>query len=121
MENRIVIALLEVNDEMAIAEDLGTIEYLEKEFSYMMEMNDNGINLVNARVLDADDKYDTKAIELTSQIFDEHEKPVATDDELIGILGQLLDDQEEDVEMSEKVRQGIYDVYKALCTRVNNW
>ena len=45
----------------------------------------------------------------------------ATDEELIGILGQLLDEHEDDVEMSEKVRQGISDVYSALCARVNEW
>jgi hypothetical protein len=49
------------------------------------------------------------------------ERTYATDDELIGILGQLLDDQEPDTEMSEKVRKGIHDVYSALVTRVNNW
>ena len=48
-------------------------------------------------------------------------KSYATDDELIGILGQLLDEQEEDVKMSEKVRNGIEQVYSALCARVNNW
>ena len=49
------------------------------------------------------------------------EKIYATDDELIGILGQLLDEHEDDVKMCEKVRQGIYEVYSALCARVNNW
>ena len=39
------------------------------------------------------------------------------DMEIIGILGQLLDDNEDDVEMSEKVRKGISDVYTALCFR----
>ncbi len=50
-----------------------------------------------------------------------NEKLYATDDELIGILGQLLDDNEQDVLMSEKVRNGIQEVYSALCCRVNNW
>ena len=45
----------------------------------------------------------------------------ADDEELVGILGQLLDEQEDDVEMSEKVRQGIYNVYSTLCARINNW
>lgn len=49
------------------------------------------------------------------------EKLYATDGELIGILGQLLDEHEDNVEMSEKVRQGIETVYSALCTRENNW
>ena len=42
------------------------------------------------------------------------EKLYATDEELVGILGQLLDE----VEMSEKVRQGIQDVYSVLCARI---
>ena len=49
------------------------------------------------------------------------EKIYATDEELVGILGQLLDEHEDDVEMSEKVRQGIQNVYYALCARINNW
>lgn len=49
------------------------------------------------------------------------DKIYITDEELIGILGQLLDEHEPDVEMSEKVRKGIYDVYSALCVRENNW
>ena len=49
------------------------------------------------------------------------DKIYATDEELIGILGQLLDDNETDVKMSEKVRQGIYEVYSALVARENNW
>ena len=49
------------------------------------------------------------------------EKIYATDEELIGVLGQLLDEHEDDVEMTEKVRQVIYDVYSALVARENNW
>ena len=49
------------------------------------------------------------------------EKLYVTDGELIGILGQLLDEHEDDVEMSERVRQGIEDVYTALCVRENQW
>ncbi len=49
------------------------------------------------------------------------EKLYATDEELVGILGQLLDEDEEDIEMSEKVRSSIEQVYSALCARVNNW
>lgn len=36
------------------------------------------------------------------------------DEEMIGILGQLLDEHEDDVVMSEKVRKGIEEVYTAL-------
>ena len=38
-------------------------------------------------------------------------------EEMIGILGQLLDEHEDDVVMSEKVRQGIEGVYTALVER----
>ena len=63
---RTVIALLEIDDNQAIAEDLGTIEFLEKVCSYC-----SVINLQEARILDDDDKYDAKAIELAKQIFEE--------------------------------------------------
>ena len=63
---RTVIALLEIDDEQAIAEDLGTIEFLEKACSYC-----SVINLQEARILDDDDEYDAKAIELANQIFEE--------------------------------------------------
>ena len=65
---RTVIALLEVCDDRAIAEDLGTIDYLERKFSCLQE---SGIYLNSARILDDDDKYDAKAIELANQIFEE--------------------------------------------------
>lgn len=39
------------------------------------------------------------------------------DEEMIGILGQLLDEHEDDVIMSEKVRKGIEEVYTALVER----
>lgn len=38
-------------------------------------------------------------------------------EEMIGILGQLLDEHEDDVVMSEKVRKGIEEVYTALVER----
>ena len=63
---RTVIALLEIDDDKAIAEGLGTIEFLEKVCSYC-----SVINLQEARILDDDDEYDTKAIELAKQIFEE--------------------------------------------------
>ena len=67
---RQVIAMLKVDDDRAIAEDLGTIEYLEREFGWLEQ---SGISLQNARILDDDDKYDTKAIELVNKIFEEEE------------------------------------------------
>jgi hypothetical protein len=65
---RTVIALLEIYDDKAIAEDLGTIEYLEREFGWLEQ---SGIRLDNARILDDDDEYDAKAIELANKIFEE--------------------------------------------------
>ena len=65
---RNVIVMLEVDDDKAIAEDLGTIEYLEREFGWLRE---SGIFLQNARILDDDDECDTKAIELANKIFEE--------------------------------------------------
>ena len=65
---RKVIAIIEVDDDRAIAEDLGTIEYLEREFGWLEQ---SGISLQNARILDDDDEYDAKAIELANKIFEE--------------------------------------------------
>lgn len=65
---RTVIAILEVDDDRAIAEDLGTIEYLEREFGWLEQ---SGISLQNARILDDDDEYDAKAIYLAEEIFEE--------------------------------------------------
>ena len=67
---RKVIALLEVDDDKAIAEDIGTIDYLEREMGWVA---DSGIYLQNARILDDDDKHDAKAIELADKIFNEEE------------------------------------------------
>ena len=63
---RKIIAMIDVDDDRAIAEDLGTIEFLEKVCSYC-----SVINLTNARILDDDDRYDAKAIELANKIFEE--------------------------------------------------
>lgn len=65
---RTVIVMLKVDDDRAIAEDLGTIDYLEREFGWLEQ---SGISLQNARILDDDDKYDAKAIELANKIFEE--------------------------------------------------
>ena len=65
---RKIIAMLEVDDDKAIAEDLGTIEYLEREFGWLQA---SAISLDAARILDDDDEYDTKAIEMANQIFEE--------------------------------------------------
>ena len=63
---RKIIAIIEVDDNMAIAEDLGTIEYLEKEFGCLA---DSGIFVKNAKILDDDDKCDAEAIKLANTIF----------------------------------------------------
>ena len=65
---RTIIAMIEVDEENAINEDLSTIGYLEREFGWL---SDSGIYLGNARILDDDDKYDAKAIELANKIFEE--------------------------------------------------
>lgn len=63
---RTVIALLEVDDDMAIAEDLGTIDYLEREFGWL---ENSKIFLKEAKILDIDDKNDGRAIVLANSIF----------------------------------------------------
>ena len=65
---RKVIAMLEVDDDKAITEDLGTISYVEREFGWLAE---SGIFLQDARILDDDDEFDIKAIELANKIFKE--------------------------------------------------
>lgn len=65
---RIAVAIIEIDDEQAIAEDCGTIEYLEREFGWL---DQSGIYLQNARILDDDDECDANAIKLANQIFEE--------------------------------------------------
>jgi hypothetical protein len=65
---RKIVAVIEVDDARAIAEDMGTIDYLEREFGWLEQ---SGIILENARVLDDDDPYDAKAIAATKTIFEE--------------------------------------------------
>lgn len=67
---RTVVAILEVDDDRAIEEKLGTIAYIEKEFGWLEE---SGIFLSDARILDDDDKYDANAIALVDKIFNEGE------------------------------------------------
>lgn len=65
---RKVVAIIEVDDDKAIAEDLGTIEYLEREFGWLEQ---SGVSLQNARILDDDDESDINAIALANKIFEE--------------------------------------------------
>ena len=65
---RKVIAMLFVDDDKAIADGLGTLDYLEKEFGWLEQ---SGVFMQSARILDADDKDDANAIEMTNKIFEE--------------------------------------------------
>ena len=64
---RKVVVMVEIDDSLAVKEDLGTIEYLEREFGWLKP---SGIFLRNAKILDDDDKEDEAAIELASKIFE---------------------------------------------------
>lgn len=64
---RKVIVMLEVDDDRADNEGLGTIDYVERECGWLEE---SGITLCNAQILDDDDEYDTKSIELANRIFE---------------------------------------------------
>lgn len=63
---RKIIAMIEIDDGKAIKEDLGAIDYLDREFGWLLE---SGIILKEARILDDDDEYDVEAIELANKIF----------------------------------------------------
>ena len=65
---RKVIAIIEVDDDKAINRGVGTLDFLEQELGLLMH---RGVYLQNARILDEDDEYDTKAIELANKIFEE--------------------------------------------------
>ena len=65
---RTVVAIIEVDDERGWAEDIGPLDYLEREFGWLEQ---SGVYLQDARILDDDDPYDAKAIEATKTIFKE--------------------------------------------------
>ena len=69
MERRILTELF-VEDERAIEEDLGTIDYIKREAGWMSE---SGIRIGNMRILDDDDPEDTKARDLADKIFNSEE------------------------------------------------
>lgn len=72
MERRILAELF-VEDDRAIEEDLGTIDYVEREAGWMSE---SGISVGQMRVLDDDDPEDAKASDLADKIFkSEENKP----------------------------------------------
>ena len=69
MERRILAELF-VEDDNAIEEDLGTIDYVEREAGWMEE---SGIRVGNMRILDDDDPEDAKASDLADKIFNSEE------------------------------------------------
>lgn len=69
MERRILAELF-VEDEKAVEEDLGTIDYVEREAGWMSE---SGIRVGDMRILDDDDPEDAKASDLADKIFNSEE------------------------------------------------
>ena len=69
MERRILAELF-VEDDRAIEEDLGTIDYVEREAGWMSE---SGISVGHMRILDEDDPEDAKASDLADKIFNSEE------------------------------------------------
>lgn len=69
MERRILAELF-VEDDHAIEEDLGTIDYVEREAGWMSE---RGIRVGQMRILDDDDPEDVKASDLADKIFNSEE------------------------------------------------
>ena len=65
MERRILAELF-VEDDRAIEEDLGTIDYVEREAGWMSE---SGISVGQMRILDEDDPEYAKASDLADKIF----------------------------------------------------
>lgn len=63
-------AELFVEDDRAIEEDLGTIDYVEREAGWMSE---SGIRVGDMRILDDDDPEDAKASDLADKIFKSEE------------------------------------------------
>ena len=69
MERRILAELF-VEDDKAIEEDLGTIDYVKREAGWMSE---SGISVGQMRILDDDDPEDAKASDLADKIFNSEE------------------------------------------------
>lgn len=67
---RKILAELFVEDDRAIEEDLGTIDYVEREAGWM---SDSGISVGQMRILDDDDPEDAKASDLADKIFNSEE------------------------------------------------
>lgn len=63
---RKLILLVDVDESFAIEEDIGTIDYLEREFGWL---NDSGIYLDQTRIVDEDDIEDKELVKLVDKIF----------------------------------------------------
>ena len=74
MERRILAELF-VDDDRAIEEDMGTIDYVEMEAGWMSE---SGISIGRMRILDDDDPEDAKASDLADKIFNSEENKLTT-------------------------------------------
>ena len=71
---RRILAELFVEDDRAIEEDLGTIDYVKREAGWMLE---SGISVGQMRILDDDDPEDAKASDLADKIFNSEENKPA--------------------------------------------
>ena len=87
MERRILAELF-VEDDRAIEEDLGTIDYVEREAG---RMSDSGIRVGDMRILDDDDPEDAKASDLADKIFNSEENA----DQFVWevVIESVLDDE----------------------------
>ena len=87
MERRILAELF-VDDDRAIEEDMGTIDYVEMEAGWMSE---SGISVGRMRILDDDDTEDAKASDLADKIFNSEEN----DAEIVWevVIESVLDDE----------------------------
>ena len=87
MERRILAELF-VDDDRAIEEDMGTIDYVEMEAGWMSE---SGISVGRMRILDDDDPEDAKASDLADKIFKSEEN----DAEIVWevVIESVLDDE----------------------------
>lgn len=63
---RRVVAIIEVDDNIAIAENSGTLDYLLRK---MEGMRRSGIEVIEAKILDEDDPEDAEAISLISKLW----------------------------------------------------
>ena len=63
---RKLLLLVDIDENFPINEDMGTIDYLEQEFGWL---NDSGIYLDQARIVDEDDIEDKELVKLIDKIF----------------------------------------------------